>query len=195
MIQLHCTGLPHSDIPGSKVICTYPGLFAAYHVLHRLPEPRHPPFALICFFYFFIRIWTRKINHESSTSFCSFVLIYNLNCKSFVYLFYSYVWTVFHLRSLLSVYNILYDAVFELFPALNLIVKVLSLLTLSSLSFQYVKDRSLIYNLFNFYMLISQWKSKTCFFVVAENCRLQTVQCLIILLLSLFSFLFYSLVE
>ena len=80
------------------VICTYPGLFAAYHVLHRLPEPRHPPFALICFFYFFIRIWTRKINHESSTSFCSFVLIYNLNCKSFVYLFYSYVWTVANLR-------------------------------------------------------------------------------------------------
>ena len=56
MIQLHCTGLPHSDIPGSKVICTYPGLFAAYHVLHRLPEPRHPPFALICFFYIFLLV-------------------------------------------------------------------------------------------------------------------------------------------
>ena len=28
------------------VICTYPGLIAAYHVLHRLREPRHPPCAL-----------------------------------------------------------------------------------------------------------------------------------------------------
>ena len=29
-------GLSHSEIRGSKVICTYPRLFAAYHVLHRL---------------------------------------------------------------------------------------------------------------------------------------------------------------
>ena len=29
-------GLTHSEIPGSKVICTSPGLIAAYHVLHRL---------------------------------------------------------------------------------------------------------------------------------------------------------------
>ena len=42
-------GLPHSDIPGSRVICTSPGLFAAYHVLLRLREPRHPPSALACF--------------------------------------------------------------------------------------------------------------------------------------------------
>ena len=46
-------GLPHSDICGSKVICTYPQLFAAYHVLLRLREPRHPPCALICFLLFF----------------------------------------------------------------------------------------------------------------------------------------------
>ena len=43
--------LPHSEIAGSKVVCTYPTLFAAYHVLLRLPEPRHPPFALFFFFY------------------------------------------------------------------------------------------------------------------------------------------------
>ena len=29
-------GLSHSEIPGSKVICTSPELIAAYHVLHRL---------------------------------------------------------------------------------------------------------------------------------------------------------------
>jgi hypothetical protein len=39
-------GFPHSDIAGSKVVCTSPTLIAAYHVLHRLPVPRHPPDAL-----------------------------------------------------------------------------------------------------------------------------------------------------
>ena len=38
--------LPHSDTDGSKVVCTSPSLFAAYHVLRRLREPRHPPCAL-----------------------------------------------------------------------------------------------------------------------------------------------------
>ena len=39
-------GLPHSEIPGSKVAHTSPGLIAACHVLHRLCMPRHPPNAL-----------------------------------------------------------------------------------------------------------------------------------------------------
>ena len=42
-------GLPHSDISGSVPACSYPELFAAYHVLHRLQKPRHPPFALRSF--------------------------------------------------------------------------------------------------------------------------------------------------
>ena len=46
---LMIVGLSHSEILGSKVICTYPRLNAAYHVLHRLHEPRHPPYALIYF--------------------------------------------------------------------------------------------------------------------------------------------------
>ena len=46
-------GLPHSDILGSRLICSSPKLFAAYHVFLRLHEPRHPPFALVCFFSFF----------------------------------------------------------------------------------------------------------------------------------------------
>ena len=41
-------GLPHSDISGSKLICSSPKLFAAYHVLHRLLMPRHSPCALLC---------------------------------------------------------------------------------------------------------------------------------------------------
>jgi hypothetical protein len=39
-------GFPHSDIPGSKLICSSPRLIAAYRVLHRLPAPRHSPYAL-----------------------------------------------------------------------------------------------------------------------------------------------------
>ena len=49
IIVLQTIGLSHSEISGSKVICTYPKLIAAYHVLHRLREPRHPPCALTCF--------------------------------------------------------------------------------------------------------------------------------------------------
>ena len=41
-------GFPHSDIHGSKDICSSPWLFAAYHVFRRLLVPRHPPCALIC---------------------------------------------------------------------------------------------------------------------------------------------------
>jgi hypothetical protein len=37
---------PHSEISGSQAICAYPKLIAAYHVLHRLPMPRHSPCAL-----------------------------------------------------------------------------------------------------------------------------------------------------
>ena len=46
MATLHVTGFPHSDICGSIRICQSPQLFAAYHVLLRLQEPRHPPYAL-----------------------------------------------------------------------------------------------------------------------------------------------------
>ncbi len=38
--------LPHSGIPGLTSVCDYPGLIAAYHALHRLLMPRHPPYTL-----------------------------------------------------------------------------------------------------------------------------------------------------
>ena len=38
--------LPDSEIPGSMPVSGSPGLFAAAHVLHRLPAPRHSPCAL-----------------------------------------------------------------------------------------------------------------------------------------------------
>ena len=49
MHALQACRLSHSEIRGSRVICTYPRLIAAYHVLHRLCEPRHPPCALSYF--------------------------------------------------------------------------------------------------------------------------------------------------
>ena len=53
---LQPAGLPHSDIPGSRIICISPGLFAAYHVLLRLREPRHPPSALAYFLYLALNV-------------------------------------------------------------------------------------------------------------------------------------------
>ena len=50
--------LSHSEILGSKIICIYPRLIAAYHVLHRLREPRHPPYALN---YFLFILYTTKL--------------------------------------------------------------------------------------------------------------------------------------
>ena len=46
---------PHSDIHGSKDICSLPWLFAAYHVLLRLLVPRHSPYAL-CSLTFWLRL-------------------------------------------------------------------------------------------------------------------------------------------
>ena len=47
MTEVCSARFPHSDISGSMGICPSPKLFAAYHVLHRLLVPRHPPYALI----------------------------------------------------------------------------------------------------------------------------------------------------
>ena len=46
ILHFQRSGFPHSEISGSTPVCGFPKLFAAYHVLHRLPSPRHPPYAL-----------------------------------------------------------------------------------------------------------------------------------------------------
>ena len=46
-------GFPHSDIDGSTLARSSPSLFAACHVLLRLPLPRHPPHALITLTFLF----------------------------------------------------------------------------------------------------------------------------------------------
>ena len=64
--QLHWDGFPHSEIIGSTVICTSPKLIAAYRVLHRLWEPRHPPYALIIFFRRFLNLSACQRTFSSS---------------------------------------------------------------------------------------------------------------------------------
>ena len=49
MTVLLTAGLSHSETRGSTAICAFPRIIAAYHVLRRLCEPRHPPFALSYF--------------------------------------------------------------------------------------------------------------------------------------------------
>ena len=46
MTRVCLAGFPHSEISGSTLICSYPKLIAACHVLHRLSTPRHPPTTL-----------------------------------------------------------------------------------------------------------------------------------------------------
>ena len=65
------SGLPHSEIPGSKPVCGSPRLIAAYHVLHRRPAPRHPPCALSSLTYKCLYSATCKPGRKLSKSGCS----------------------------------------------------------------------------------------------------------------------------
>ena len=74
IISLQDIGLSHSEIRGSRAICASPRLFAAYHVLHRLREPRHPPCALI---YFLVR----AVPHGTARLILSAVLRHNTRSR------------------------------------------------------------------------------------------------------------------
>ena len=45
-ILLRMMGFPIRKSPGQGLFGSYPRLIAAFHVLHRLLAPRHPPYAL-----------------------------------------------------------------------------------------------------------------------------------------------------
>ena len=68
---LQTVGLSHSEILGSKIICIYPRLIAAYHVLHRLREPRHPPCAL----FYFLRIFILIAQNKNRSSYFQLLLL------------------------------------------------------------------------------------------------------------------------
>ena len=59
MLTEYCSaGFPHSEISGSKLICSSPKLIAAYRVLHRLLMPRHSPCALYSLTYSYkVHFW------------------------------------------------------------------------------------------------------------------------------------------
>ena len=87
MLSLQLNGLPHSDIHGSRVICTSPQLFAAYHVLLRLREPRHPPFALAYFFFLdIINILAENVLIIFSSS---LLLLYNFFLIRHIYIIHA----------------------------------------------------------------------------------------------------------
>ena len=79
-IQVVVIGFPHSEIDGSLNECFLPSLIAAFHVLHRLEVPRHPPFALSSL--------TIKFTHEQilCLSLLTFILIATCIIK-IIYLF------------------------------------------------------------------------------------------------------------
>ena len=85
--SLQLAGLSHSEIRGSKDICSYPRLIAAYHVLHRLREPRHPPDALTFFRHLLIPIAGNKVAHTIS---CNLEINYSVS-KNKVFITYSLV--------------------------------------------------------------------------------------------------------
>ena len=89
MIQSSRIGLPHSEICGSIRICQSPQLIAAYHVLHRLPEPRHPPCALMYFIFYICAVSYRyllKINTWQQGLINTLAFIYNFTLSILLFL-------------------------------------------------------------------------------------------------------------
>ena len=103
--MLHIVGLPHSDICGSILICSSPQLFAACHVLLRLPMPRHSPCTL------YSLNFVRNANLSLKNGFLAF-----LNCSNFtqrqsqINLFLSFCFFTF---SICFLFSILFYSVFK----------------------------------------------------------------------------------
>ena len=74
------SGFPHSEISGSKLICSYPKLIAACRVLHRLLMPRHSPCALYSLTYLVQLLISCSRIMQASIS----VNFRNCNCYPFV---------------------------------------------------------------------------------------------------------------
>ena len=68
---LQHAGLPHSEITGSKPVCSSPVLIAAYHVLRRLQKTRHPPSALVTFSLYNFRYESQELQFYT----CSHLLV------------------------------------------------------------------------------------------------------------------------
>ena len=86
-------GLPHSDICGSSGVCPSPQLFAAYHVLLRLWEPRHPPYALnlLMYEFFYLNFTVYSIKKVLFFFFLLFVCVFYCNMSMNGYLDIKYL--------------------------------------------------------------------------------------------------------
>ena len=90
-------GFPHSEICGSTLICSYPQLIAAYHVLLRLLMPRHSSYALLSL------TFSLTISRSPALNYVS---------KSFA--FFSVIWYLSRFRSFYS-YPFLFEKTFSVF--------------------------------------------------------------------------------
>ena len=72
----YCTfsavGCPIRKSADITIVCISPQLIAAYHVLHRLSKPRHPPCALICFKKIEIAVVLPPLTNKKLTRFTTF---------------------------------------------------------------------------------------------------------------------------
>ena len=80
-------GLPHSEISGSKLICSSPKLIAACHVFHRLLMPRHSPCTLYSLTFCLVTFW---FSNKKFLELCR--LLRGINCS----LFYPFLLKSFH---------------------------------------------------------------------------------------------------
>ena len=80
-------GLPHSEISGSKLICSSPKLIAACRVFHRLLMPRHSPCTLYSLTFCLVTFW---FSNKKFLELCR--LLRGINCS----LFYPFLLKSFH---------------------------------------------------------------------------------------------------
>ena len=74
---------PHSEICGSRLICSSPQLIAACHVFLRLLMPRHSPCALLCLNFFCrVYLYTRSVSVLSQELLSTFKTV--LVCFTFL---------------------------------------------------------------------------------------------------------------
>ena len=115
-------GFPHSDISGSKDICSSPKLFAAYHVFHRLLVPRHPPCALIS-----LTNWLSLAGANYSSQMHS-VASFGLGCLQNLLYCFPYDQSLDHMASDVLIFNwiinsFLFNMRFSRYVSRNLIIK------------------------------------------------------------------------
>ena len=112
MHTLHICGLLHSDICGSFHACWSPQLFAAYHVLHRLPMPRHSPCALISLTIWimsWISSWfSQKMAfiHFPPCNNCSVQILLCTNYPIWIFRFVSFNFPHLHLLNSYSIFKL-----------------------------------------------------------------------------------------